>query len=85
MMLEYDIQTLSVVCPVCKAAITGRCLQSKLCGMEYMNEPHEARCKLAHQPPISKVETVYVDVHEEYEIYGEAPPDARLSQTEQAT
>jgi hypothetical protein len=46
--LEYDELTLSVVCPVCNAAITGRCLRKKICGMEYMNQPHRERYELAH-------------------------------------
>jgi hypothetical protein len=47
----YDERTLSVVCPECSAAQTGRCLEPKVGGWggwRYMDEPHHARVLLGH-------------------------------------
>jgi hypothetical protein len=31
------------VCPVCKAAPGGKCLEANLYGSKYINEPHKER------------------------------------------
>ena len=46
---RYDDQTLSITCPVCCAAETGRCLQHKRTGgMEYLEQPHRERVLRGH-------------------------------------
>jgi len=46
---EYDDETLSVVCPECRAAVSGECLIKKPTGgMQYSTVPHRARVDLAH-------------------------------------
>lgn len=45
----YDDDTLSVVCPTCRAAATAQCLVKKPTGgMEFISQPHPARVDLAH-------------------------------------
>ncbi len=45
---EYTPEVLAVVCPVCCAAITGKCLVHKRTGgMEYLERPHVNRVILA--------------------------------------
>jgi len=47
----YDEATLAIVCPVCCAARTGKCLEPKpggSGGTQYMDEPHPERVAQAH-------------------------------------
>jgi hypothetical protein len=41
--LEYTHAVLAIVCPVCCAAITGKCLERTNIGLKYRSEPHEER------------------------------------------
>jgi hypothetical protein len=46
---QYDQETLSVICPVCSASVSGLCLQHKRGGgMEYLETPHEERVLKGH-------------------------------------
>jgi hypothetical protein len=53
---DYDEQTLSIVCPDCRAAITARCLADKPGGMGgkvFLPAPHRNRVVAAHKEPES--------------------------------
>jgi hypothetical protein len=58
----YDEATLSLVCPVCRAAATAKCLARKSTGgVGWMEEPHAERFIAAHpstQPPVRQIETI---------------------------
>jgi hypothetical protein len=48
---DYDDGTLSIKCPECNAAATGRCLAPKpggMGGMVYLPAPHRNRVLVAH-------------------------------------
>jgi hypothetical protein len=44
----YDEETLSITCPVCCAAETGRCLEHSNRGLDYLAAPHRKRVLKAH-------------------------------------
>jgi hypothetical protein len=44
----YDEETLSITCPVCCAAETGRCLQHSIRGLDYLPAPHRERVLKGH-------------------------------------
>jgi hypothetical protein len=63
---RYDEATLSIVCPVCCAAVTAKCLTSRPTGgLSWMYEPHAERVIAAH-PPVQKAVT-------ELDMWGDPP------------
>jgi hypothetical protein len=49
---NYDDETLSIQCPECNAAVSGKCLAPKpggMGGMVYLPAPHRNRVLAAHR------------------------------------
>jgi hypothetical protein len=49
---NYDDETLSIQCPECNAAVSGKCLAPKpggMGGMVYLPAPHRSRVLAAHR------------------------------------
>jgi hypothetical protein len=42
---NYTPETLAVVCSICKAAVTGKCMDTTWRGTKYMDEPHPDRVR----------------------------------------
>lgn len=42
----YNERVLSIVCPICHAAVGGKCLVRKKDGYDYKSTPHEERIQL---------------------------------------
>jgi hypothetical protein len=45
--MAYTESDLSVVCPKCKAAQGGKCLEKKLDGQRWIDYPHQERIEAA--------------------------------------
>jgi hypothetical protein len=45
--MAYTSEQIAVVCPKCRAAIGGKCLERKLDGSSWIEEPHPERTKKA--------------------------------------
>jgi hypothetical protein len=54
--LSYTPEVLAIVCPVCKAAVTGRCLLKTMWGSKYSATPHKERWDLAYPEKIKAVD-----------------------------
>lgn len=64
-LFEYDEATLSIVCPVCSAAVTAKCLYRKPTGgLGWLEQPHVERVLKAH-PPDQPLR--------DYTVFGEVP------------
>jgi hypothetical protein len=71
---KYDEATLSIVCPVCKAAVTAKCLTKKSTGgTSWMEEPHAERFIAAHPP---------APMPSDYTIWEEAPTREPITETD---
>jgi hypothetical protein len=47
--MPYTSQELAIVCPKCKAAVGGKCLDPTVWGSKYAREPHDERVEAAKQ------------------------------------
>ena len=45
--MSYTAEQLAIVCPKCKAARTGKCLDKTLWGSKYIENPHAERVEAA--------------------------------------